>query len=70
MEFNEYLFPRITEFTVGARLIPEKVVKMIVGNDLTKQEKELLHIILLKQEGVLAWDFTKLGHVQPEVVPL
>lgn len=36
---------------------------MIIANDMTFQEKDLLTKMLYNQEAILAWDFTKIEKV-------
>ena len=42
--------------------------KLIVG-DLWPRERELFKEILYNREGALAWEFSKIGRVSPEVAP-
>ena len=65
--FDQYLRPRIAEFARGARLIPEREERMIIGTDMMPEEKELLREVLFKREGVLAWSWEEMGKVHPEV---
>lgn len=51
----------------GCRLKPERLRKMIVGDSVITAEKELLIEMLLHRERALAWDFSEIGHVKPEV---
>lgn len=43
---------------------------MIVGDGLTAIEKELLTEMLFNREAALAWNFSEIGLVRPEVAPL
>lgn len=40
---------------------------MIIGNDITSQEKDLFTEILYNKEAILIWDFTKMRKVKKEV---
>ena len=53
-EFDDLLMPRISTIVRGARLIPEREQKMLIGKDLLPKEKGLLREILFKREGCFA----------------
>ncbi len=42
---------------------------MIIGDGITPQEKDLLTEMLYNREAALAWDFTEMGKIKPEVTP-
>ena len=70
LKFSKWLIPKFSSLARGSRLKPERLQKMIVGDGLTPIEKNLLTEMLFNREAALAWDFSKIGRVRPEVAPL
>lgn len=68
-KYTHWLIPKFTPIVKRARLTPERLAKMIVGDVMTAQEKEVLTKMLYNREAVLAWDFTEMGKVNREVAP-
>ena len=68
-KYTHWLIPKFTPIAKGARLTPERLGKMIIGDGMTEQEKEVLTEMLYNREAVLAWDFTEMGKVKKEVAP-
>lgn len=68
-EFDEFLMPRISTIARGARLTPEREEKMLVGKDLLPRERALLRELLFKREGCLAWEWSHMSIIFPEVMP-
>ena len=60
--------PKFTSIAKKARLTSKQLVKIIIGDGMTSQEKDLLVEMLYNREVVLIWDFTKIGKVKKEVV--
>jgi hypothetical protein len=52
------------------RLIKKRKKAFKIGPGLLYKERDLLFIILDNREGALAWDFSYLGLLKPEVFPL
>lgn len=46
--------PKFTPIAKGARLTPEGLAKMIIGDVMTSEEKEVLTEMLYNREAVLA----------------
>jgi hypothetical protein len=42
---------------------------ILVGEELTEQEKELFFACLLRREMVLAWNMSEIGRIRREVTP-
>ena len=68
-KYTHWLIPKFTPIAKGARLTPERLAKMIIGDGMTAQEKDVLTEMLYNREAVLAWDFTEMGKVKREVAP-
>ena len=47
----------------------ERLEKLVIGPDITPQEKDILVEILYNREGALAWDWEEIGRVHHEVAP-
>ena len=59
-----------TPIAKGARLTVKRLEKMIIGNKMTKQKKDIFAETLYNRKAVLAWVFTKIGKLKREVIPL
>ena len=68
-KYTHWLIPKFTPIAKGARLTPERLAKMIIGDGMTSQEKDLLTEMLYNREAVLAWDCTEMEKVKKEVAP-
>lgn len=68
-KYTHRLIPKFTSIAKGARLIFERLAKMIIGDSMTFQKKDILIEILYNWEIVLVWDFTKMRKVKKEMVP-
>ena len=60
-KYTHWLIPKFTLIAKEARLTPERLAKMIIGDGMTSQGKDLLTEMLYNREAVLAWDFTEMG---------
>lgn len=67
--YSHWLIPKFSNLARGARMTPERLSKMIVGEELTIKEKELVTEMLYNREAALAWDFSHIGRVNPDVAP-
>ena len=67
--YKEWLIPKFSDIPRGSRLTPERLGKMIVGDELTIQERDMLTEMLYNREASLAWEFSEIGKVRPEVAP-
>src|ERR1700761_7179949 len=67
--FSSWIHGRRAQFPRGQRLTQERLEKLVIGPDVTPQEKEVLVEILYNREGALAWDWKEIGRVHPEVAP-
>ncbi len=52
-KYTHWLIPKFTPITKEARLTPERLAKMVIGDGITSQEKDLLTEMLYNQEAVL-----------------
>ena len=69
-KYTHWLIPKFIPLAKGARLIPKRLGKMIIGEGMTAQEKEVLTEILYNRKAVLAWDFIEMRKVKIEVASL
>ncbi len=66
-KYTHWLIPEFKPIAKRAKLTPERLVKLIIGEGMSPQEKDVLIEMLYKREAVLAWDFTEIGKVKKEV---
>ena len=66
-KYTYWLIPKFTPIAKGAKLTSDRLGKMVIGEGMTAQEKEILTKMLYNREAVLAWDFIKVGKVRKEV---
>ena len=69
-KYTHWFIPKFTPIAKGARFTPEQFGKMIIGEGMTAQEKEVLIEMLYNRKAVLARDFTEMGKVKREVASL
>jgi hypothetical protein len=62
--FDCWLTLRFSDIPRGSRLTPERIEKLIIGLDLTPQERELLIEILFCREKALAFEFTYYSRIR------
>lgn len=67
--FDHWLYPRFCVLERGARLTPERKKALIIGPDLTPQEKDLFIEMLHYREAALAFEFSHCGRIREEVAP-
>ncbi len=53
-KYTYWLIPKFTPIVKGAMLTPERKGKMIIGEGMTAQEKEVLTEMLYNREAILA----------------
>lgn len=68
-KWDDWLIPRFAETPEGTRLTPERVKEMHIGPELRPEEREVLLQVLKNREMALAWEFSEIGRVRPEVAP-
>lgn len=68
-KYDKYIQPRHAQFARGTRLTPDRLDKMLIGDFLSAEEKDVLVEILYNREGVLSWEFGEIGKVRAEVAP-
>jgi hypothetical protein len=64
--YPQWLIPKFSKIEKGNRLTPERIEKLIVKN-IIPQERNLFMAILYNRETALAWDFTEIGKIKPEI---
>jgi hypothetical protein len=68
-KYHGILVPRTTEMQRGSRLTPERISKLIIGEDVRPAERDLLLECLMNREAALAWTFAEIGKVNEDVAP-
>ena len=66
--FDHIIEPRYTQLARGARLKPERLERMLVG-DIKPNERQILEAMLFNREEALAWEFSEMGRVSRDVTP-
>jgi hypothetical protein len=66
-KYKDFIIPRVTNIARGARLSEERIQSIVIGEDLTPEERYLFLEILFAREEALAWDFSEIGCVKPEL---
>jgi hypothetical protein len=67
--FSQWLIPKFFHIVRSSRFIEERKRTLKIGPGLTYEERELLFEILDSREAALAWGFTYLRLLKPEVSP-
>jgi hypothetical protein len=68
-KYSQWLIPKFSAIEKEDRLTPERISKLKIGSNITQEEKELFVEMLLNREKALAFDFSQLGRVSPDVAP-
>jgi RNase H-like domain found in reverse transcriptase/Integrase zinc binding domain/Reverse transcriptase (RNA-dependent DNA polymerase) len=68
-KYDQWITPKFSAIARGARLTPERADRMIVGEDLTDKERDVMLEMLYNREAALAWDFSEIGKVKEDVAP-
>ena len=64
-KYPGWLIPKFSSIARGARMTPERLQKINVGECLTVEERDHLTELLYNREAALAWDFSEMGMVLP-----
>ena len=67
-EYKNHIIPKVSGIARGARLVPERLEGLKMGN-LWPKEREFLTEVLYTREAALAWNFEEAGMLRPEVSP-
>ena len=67
--YSDWITPKFSDIQKGSRLIEERIKDLIVGDSLWPKERELFLEVLYNREKALAFDFTDIGKVKPDVAP-
>ena len=65
--YADLLILKFSNITKGFRLTPERLDNIIIGNQLTEAEKDLLTAIFYNREVIFIQDFIEIGKVKLEV---
>src|SRR5439155_24670072 len=68
-EYSKWLILKFSDIVKGSRLTEERVTKLIVGKELTLQERAVFLEMLYNREKALAFDFSHCGKIRSEVAP-
>ena len=68
-KYTYWLIPKFIPIAKGARLTLKRLGKMIIGDRMIEQGKEVFTEMLYNREAVLAWDFTEMGKIKKGVTP-
>jgi hypothetical protein len=63
------LVGRFSDLPPGSRLTPGRAEKLVIRDELTLEERELLMEVLVNREEALTFDWTHCGTIRPEVAP-
>ena len=67
--YSDWITPKFSDIQKGSRLTEERIKDLVVGDGLWPKERELFLEVLYNQEKALAFDFTDIGKVKPDVAP-
>jgi hypothetical protein len=67
--YSDWITPKFSDIQKGSRLTEERIKDLIVGDSLWPKEKELFINVLYNREKALAFDFSHIGKVKPDVAP-
>jgi hypothetical protein len=68
-KYGDWLIRRFLDLPRGFRLIKEWVEKLIIGDELTLEERDLLIKAFINREVILVFNWTYYGIIWPEVAP-
>ncbi|PVH90054.1 hypothetical protein DM02DRAFT_467714, partial [Periconia macrospinosa] len=51
------------------RLTPNRLSQMPIGEDLLPAEKQLIVELMFRREAAIAWEFSEMTHIHPDVSP-
>ena len=67
--YSDWITPKFSDVQKGSRLTDERIKDLVVGDSLWPKEKELFIEVLYNREKALAFDFSHIGKVRPDVAP-
>jgi hypothetical protein len=67
--YSDWITPKFSDIQKGSRLTEERIKDLIVGDSLWPKERELFIEVLYNREKALAFDFSHIGRVKPDVAP-
>lgn len=66
---DKFFIPKFSSIKKGSRLTEERKSKLIIGDFMTAEEKNLLTNMLFNREAALAWTFAEKGSLDTKVAP-
>ena len=69
-KYDKWLAPKFLDIEKGSRLTEERIAKLIIGKDLTAEEKELFLEMLFNKEKAIVFNYLYYKKVRLEVALL
>ena len=63
------LIPKFSDMPRGQRLTPQRQKDIKLGAELLPTERDMFFRVLSNREAALAWDFSEMSRIRPEVAP-
>ena len=67
--FRGWLHPKFSAIKHGSRLTSERMNRLIIGKDLSLQEREVFLRMLYNREAALSWEMPEIGKVKRTIAP-
>jgi len=68
-QFPDWITPKFSSVQKGSRLTEKRIKDLVVGDNLWLRERELFLEMLYNREKAIAFDFSHIRKVRPEVAP-
>jgi len=68
-QFSDWITPKFSSVQKGSRLTEKRIKDLVVGDNLWLRERELFLEMLYNREKAIAFDFSHIRKVRPEVAP-
>ena len=66
-QYPDWITPKFSDIPKGSQLTKEQIERLVVGDSLWSKEKELFIEMLYNREKALAFDFSEIRKVKPDV---
>ena len=66
--YDPFLTSKFSKIRQNFKLTSKRLQKMLFGTELSPQERKLMLELFYRREAVLAWNFSEIGRVRPEVM--
>ena len=63
LPYSDHIIPKVSIMARGARLTPERIERLVIGDRIRPEEKKFLLEILFAREAALSWSFDKIGRI-------